>query len=61
MTDEFARREEPMLAAIAAALLGGQGSPVWSRTAELLLLSSTHVATHRRRALAELESVLRSA
>ena len=59
MTDESARSEERMLAAIAAAVLGSQGSPVWSRTAELLLLSSSDVASFRQRALAETEAVLR--
>jgi hypothetical protein len=42
-----------MLAAIAAAALGSQGSPLWSRTAELLLLSSRDVAAHHHRAPAD--------
>ena len=47
-----------LLAAIAAALLGGQGSPVWSRTGELLLLSSRDVQWHHERAAHELDEIL---
>jgi hypothetical protein len=34
---------EHLLAAVAAAILGAQGSPVWSRTAESLLLADPEV------------------
>ena len=47
-----------LMAAIAAALLGQQGSPVWSRTAELLLLSSQETRRHFNRAQLELEDLL---
>jgi hypothetical protein len=43
---EFLRSQpmnERLLAAVAAAILGGQGSPVWSRTAESLLLADPEV------------------
>jgi hypothetical protein len=50
--------ERRMLAAIAAALLGQQGSPVWSRTAESLLLSSQETRRHFIRARLELEDLL---
>ncbi len=33
---------EHLLAAVAAAILGAQGSPVWSRTAEALLLAEVN-------------------
>jgi hypothetical protein len=56
--DESTQNEARMLAAIAAATLGGQGSPLWSRTAELLLLSSRDVAAHHHRALAEIDATL---
>jgi hypothetical protein len=46
------------MAAIAAALLGQQGSPVWARTAELLLLSSQETRCHFNRAKLELEDLL---
>jgi hypothetical protein len=47
-----------LTAAIAAALLGQQGSPVWTRTAELLLLSSPETQRQFNRAKLELEDVL---
>jgi hypothetical protein len=47
-----------LLAAIGAALLGNQGSPVWSRTAESLLLTSAEVSWHYRRAEREIERFL---
>ena len=47
-----------LLAAVAAALLGNQGSPVWSRTAESLLLTSAEVDWHYRRAEREIERLL---
>jgi hypothetical protein len=50
--------ERPLTAAIAAALLGQQGSAVWTRTAELLLLSSQETRRHFNRARLELEDVL---
>ena len=50
--------ERRLAAAIAAALLGQQGSPVWSRTAELLLLSSQGTRRHFNRARLELEDFL---
>ena len=43
---EFLRNQpmnEHLLAAVAAAILGAQGSPVWSRTAESLLLADPDV------------------
>lgn len=49
--------ERRLTAAIAAALLGQQGSPVWTRTAELLL-SSQETRRHFNRARLELEDVL---
>ena len=45
-------------AAIAAALLGQQGSAAWTRTAELLLLSSEETRGHFNRARLELENLL---
>ena len=50
--------ERRLMAAIAAALLGQQGSPVWTRTAELLLLSSQETRRHFTRARRELEDLL---
>jgi hypothetical protein len=47
-----------LLAAIGAALLGNQGSPTWSRTAESLLLTSAEVCWHYRRAEREIERFL---
>lgn len=52
------REERRLMAAIAAALLGQQGSPVWARTAELLLLSSQETRCHFNRAKLELEDLL---
>ncbi len=53
--------ERRMKAAIAAALLGQQGSPVWTRTAELLLLSSQDIRLHFNRARLELKDFLEDA
>ena len=50
--------ERRLLAAIAAALLGSQGAPVWTRTAELLLLSSKEAHRHYHRARIETEDIL---
>ncbi|HEX2104783.1 MAG TPA: hypothetical protein VHF51_14095 [Solirubrobacteraceae bacterium] len=50
--------ERRLTAAIAAALLGQQGSPVWTRTAEHLLLSSQETRRHFNRARRELEGFL---
>jgi hypothetical protein len=50
--------QQRLTAAIAAALLGQQGSPVWARTAELLLLSSQETRRHFSRARLELEDLL---
>jgi hypothetical protein len=50
--------EQRLTAAIAAALLGQQGSSVWTRTAELLLLSSQETRRHFNRARLELEEIL---
>jgi len=47
-----------LMAAIAAALLGQQGSPVWARTAELLLLSSHDTRWHFNRAKGEIDALL---
>jgi hypothetical protein len=47
-----------LLAAIGAALLGNQGSPVWARTAESLLLTSAEVCWHYRRAEREIDRLL---
>ncbi len=47
-----------LLAAVAAAILGAQGSPVWARTAELLLLEDPDVHRQYRLAARELEAVL---
>ena len=47
-----------VMAAVAAALLGQQGSAVWTRTAELLLLSSQETRRHFNRAKLELDDVL---
>jgi hypothetical protein len=55
---EALREHCRLLAANAAASLGGQGSPVWARTAELLLLSSPDVERHHRRAALEVARVL---
>jgi hypothetical protein len=58
MDNESASEQRRLLAAVAAALLGSQGSPVWSRTAELLLLSSNEAQRHHKRATAELSRIL---
>ncbi|MEA2180403.1 MAG: hypothetical protein QOF29_3459 [bacterium] len=57
MESEATNRER-LLAAIGAALLGSQGSAVWARTAELLLLSSHETQRHHQRALREIERML---
>jgi hypothetical protein len=54
MTRDDRREERVLLAAVGAALLGSQGSPVWSRTAEHLLLSSVEVNWRYRKAACEL-------
>lgn len=54
-----AREERRLLAAVAAALLGAQGSPVWSRTAERLVLSSPDVRWQHQRAAEEVDAILR--
>jgi hypothetical protein len=53
---EQARTEQRLLAAIAAALLGSQGSPAWSRTAESLLLAHSDVNWLYRKALDEVHA-----
>jgi hypothetical protein len=58
MEREAIIEERRLTAAIAAALLGQQGSPVWTRTAELLLLSSQDTRRHFNRARLELEDLL---
>jgi glutamine amidotransferase PdxT len=55
---ETVLEDRRLMAAIAAALLGQQGSPVWGRTAELLLLSSQETRSHFNRAKVELEDLL---
>jgi hypothetical protein len=50
--------ERRLTAAIAAALLGQHGSPVWTRTAELLLLSSQDTRRHFNQARLEFEDLL---
>jgi hypothetical protein len=60
---EFLRNkslDEHLLAAVAAAILGAQGSPVWSRTAEALLLEDPEVKRLFRLAAAEVERALHS-
>jgi hypothetical protein len=52
--------ENRLLAAIAAALLGSQGSPIWTRTAEQLLLSSPEMRSLYHRARLELERLMDS-
>lgn len=49
---------EHLLAAVAAAILGAQGSPVWSRTAEALLLSNPEVKRLFRLVAREVEATL---
>ena len=58
MDSEPNNEQQRLLAAVAAALLGSQGSPVWSRTAELLLLSSYEIQRHHKRATSELSNIL---
>ena len=58
MDREAIMEERRLTAAIAAALLGQQGSAVWTRTAELLLLSSQETRRHFNRARLELEDLL---
>jgi hypothetical protein len=50
MDNEPTSEQRRLVAAVAAALMGSQGSPVWSRTAELLLLSSQETQRHHMRA-----------
>ena len=50
--------DQRLLAAIAAALLGSQGSPVWTRTAERLLLSSQETRVEHHRARDELDRLM---
>ncbi len=49
---------ERLLAAVAAALLGAQGSPVWARTAEALLLADPEVKRLFRLAAREVDAAL---
>ena len=58
MEREAIMEQRRLTAAVAAALLGQQGSPVWTRTAELLLLSSQETRRHFNRARLELEDLL---
>jgi hypothetical protein len=58
MDSESTDEQRRLLAAVAAALLGSQGSAVWSWTAELLLLSSNEAQRHHKRATAELSRIL---
>jgi hypothetical protein len=58
MGNESADEQRRLLAAIAAALLGNQGSPAWSRTADLLLLSSHETQRQHKRATSELSRIL---
>jgi hypothetical protein len=58
MQNESPSEQRRLLAAVAAALLGSQGSPVWSRTAELLLLSSHETQRYHTRATSELSRIL---
>ncbi len=56
---EFLRNQalpEHLLAAVAAAILGAQGSPVWSRTAEALLLTDPEVNRLYRLAAREVDA-----
>ncbi len=52
-------REAHLLAAVAAAILGAQGSPVWTRTAEALLLEDQEVRRRFLIAKRELDALLR--
>jgi hypothetical protein len=58
MERDASMEERRLTAATAAALLGQQGSPVWTRTAELLLLSSQETRRQYNRAKLELEEFL---
>jgi hypothetical protein len=58
MTGPLDGDDRHLLAAVAAAVLGAQGSATWARTAESLLLSCPEVARRYRSALYELEAVL---
>jgi hypothetical protein len=51
--------DERFLAAIAAAILGAQGSPVWSQTAEALLLGDAEVNRHYQIAARLVDAALR--
>ena len=51
---------EHFLAAVAAAILGAQGSPAWSRTAEALLLGDPEVKRLFRLAAREIDAALGS-
>jgi hypothetical protein len=58
---EFRRNQslnDHLLAAVAAAILGAQGSPVWSRTAEALLLADPEVKRLFRLAAREVDAAL---
>ncbi len=50
--------EHLLAAAAAAAILGAQGSPVWSRTAEALLLADPEVKRLFRLAAREVDAAL---
>ncbi len=50
---------ERFIAAIAAAVLGAQGSPVWTRTAEALLLDHPEVNRQYQVAACQVEAALR--
>ena len=52
-------RELHLLAAVAAAILGAQGSPAWTRTAEGLLLQDEEVRRQFGIAKREVDAVLR--
>ena len=53
-----ASSNELLVAAVAAALLGAQGSPVWSRTAEALLLADPEMKRLFARAAREIAAAL---
>ena len=58
---EFLRSQpmnEHLLAAVAAAILGAHGSPVWSRTAESLLLAHPEVKRLFRLAAREVDAAM---
>ena len=58
MTGALDGEDRRLLAAVAAAVLGAQGSPAWAQTAESLMLSCPEVARRYRRALCDLEALL---